>query len=104
MNAIMSAKCYNSANDSIVTLMPNQLDELADKVAEKIMACPEHRADHAWVRAKRTLESDNRTRRQKITDGIVGAVGTVGVFGVLGWVGHSIIAFIQDMIARGGPP
>lgn len=100
----MGAKCYNLANEQMVKLMPDQLDELAEKVAEKIMACPKHRADHEWIQAKRTLENDSRTRRQQIVDRIVGAVGTAGVFGLLGWIGHAIISFIQDMVARGGPP
>ena len=82
----------------------NQIDELAERVAEKILLNPEHRADHDWVKAKREIEADNRTRRRQIVDRIVGAVGTAGVFGLLGWIGHAIINFLQDVAARGGPP
>lgn len=100
----MRAICYNLANYRLGAMMPDQIDELADKITERMMSCPDHKADHDWVRAKRTLENDNRTRRQQIIDRIVGAVGTAGVFGILGWIGHAIISFIQDMVARGGPP
>ena len=102
----MGAICYNLQNHrtGLFGMSDNQIDELAEKVAEKILLNPEHRADHDWVKAKREIEADNRTRRRQIVDRIVGAVGTAGVFGLLGWIGHAIINFLQDVAARGGPP